>query len=82
MFFILLHHYVDIVGSKFNFLYFFETGLRMLFECGRIQLGILNEISENYMYFILLHHYADIAGSKFDFLYSFETGLRMLFEGG
>ena len=43
--FILLHHYADIVGSKFDFLYFFETGLRMLFEGGQIRLDILNEIS-------------------------------------
>ena len=50
MFFILLHHYADIVGPKFNlfyfnFLYFFETGIRMLFKGGRIQPDILNEIS-------------------------------------
>ena len=64
MFFILLHHYADIVRSKFDF---FETGLRMLLECGQIRPDILNGISENYMYFILLHHYAEIAGSKFDF---------------
>ena len=34
-----------IVGSKFIFLYLFETGLRMLLEGGQIQPDILNEIS-------------------------------------
>ena len=42
MFFILLHHYADIVGSKFEF---FVTRLRMRFEGGRIRPDILNEIS-------------------------------------
>ena len=45
MFFILLHHYADIVGSKFDFLYFFVTRLRMHFEGGRIRPDVLNEIS-------------------------------------
>ena len=35
----------DIVGSMFNFLYFFETVLRMLFEGGQIRPDIINEIS-------------------------------------
>ena len=45
MYFILLHHYADKVGSKFDFFYFFKTGLRMLLSGGRIRLDILNEIS-------------------------------------
>ena len=48
MYFILLHHYADIVGSKFGFFYFllFKTGLRMRFEGGQIRPDILNEISQ------------------------------------
>ena len=35
MYFILLHHYADIVGSKFDFFDFFFTGLRMLLSGGQ-----------------------------------------------
>ena len=43
--YIIVNNFSTIIIIKFDILYFFETGLRMLLEGGRIRLDILNKIS-------------------------------------